>query len=255
MTKIRRWPEYYRVKKDNEGHPTLSQDAFLSSQLVTKYREKALNEYIELNMLVVHKICKNYRWSNIDYDDLVMYGVEGLIAAADCYDPSKGFKFHTFCYHYILGRLRRALEHHNNLIKIPAHLNLAKLRINHLEEDKEYSDEFLMTLTDDRYSLNDLKKALEIRKLYSIDNLDLIHDRVDESIKNPEIKICIDEILDTLKPLEKQAIELKFGLNGHKPHFYKEVDKILGIDSDGVINRAIVKLRNKGLESLLDYLK
>jgi hypothetical protein len=50
MTKIRRWPEYYSIKKDNEGRPTLSQDAFLSSQLNTKYREKALDEYYEQDM-------------------------------------------------------------------------------------------------------------------------------------------------------------------------------------------------------------
>jgi hypothetical protein len=49
---------------------------------------------------------------------------------------------------------------------------------------------------------------------------------------------------------------LYFGINGQKKLYYKEIDKMLDIDSEGIIKRALVKLSNiKGIESFLDYLK
>ena len=256
MKKIRTWSDYWYFKSNHTGFPTLAQDEFLSIQLKTKHRDLALEEFVNNNILVVHKLCKNYTWSNLEYDDLVQYGVEGLIAAAESYDPKKGFKFSTLCYHYILGRLRRALEHYNNIIKIPAHLNLCKIRINHLDENKEYTDEFLLQFTDHRYTLKDIKNALEIKKLYKIDNLDDLVDIKDENIKDFEVKIALDQVLDTLRPIDKLCIEMKFGLNGHKTHYYKEIDLELGIDSEGIISRALLKLKNTdSLKCLQEYLK
>ena len=256
MKKIRTWSDYNYAKINNAGHSTLEQDTFLSEQLKTKHRDKALNEFIELHMLVVHKLCKSYTWSNLDYDDLVQYGVEGLIAAAEIYDPSKGYKYHTICYHYVLGRLRRALEHYNNLIKIPAHLNLAKLRINHLDEDKDYTDEYLMQFVDDRYSLKDLKRALEIKKLYKTDDLELIIDKADDSIKDFEIKACIEGIVSKLTNIEQKCIELKFGLAGNKTHYYYEIDALLKIDSEHIITKVLIRFRaDPEMEILREYLK
>jgi hypothetical protein len=49
---------------------------------------------------------------------------------------------------------------------------------------------------------------------------------------------------------------LYFGINGNKSHYYKEIDKMLDIDSEGIIKRALVKLSNiSGIESFLEYLK
>ena len=256
MRKIKTWSDYWYVKKNNTGHPTLDQDRFLSEQLKTEHRQLALDEFVNNNMLVVHKLTKNYTWSNLEYDDLVQYGVEGLIAAAESYDANKGFKFSTLCYHYILGRLRRALEQFNNTIKIPAHLNMCKIRINHLDESKEYTDEFLSQFADERYTLIDIKHALEIKRLYKLDDIDDLVDIKDENIKDFEIKIAVDQILNELRPIDKICIEMKFGLNGHKTHYYKEIDKELNIDSEGIISRALLKLKNNSnLECFLDYLK
>lgn len=257
MKNIRTWSDYYYAKKSNLGHSTLEQDIFLSSQLKTNKRQKALDEFIENHMLVVHKLCKNYTWSNLDYEDLVQVGIEGLIAAAETYDPSKGFKFHTIAHHYVLGRLRRALEHHNNLIKIPAHINLAKLRINHLDDDKDYSDEYLMQFTDHRYSLSDLKRALAYRKLYQIDDLDIVTDKkIDENIEDFELKACIGSIVSKLTEIEQKCINMKFGLLGNKPHFYYEIDAELKVDSEKIITKVLIRFRaNPDMEILKEYLK
>ncbi len=72
MKKIRTWSDYNYAKINNPGHSTLEQDTFLSEQLKTKHRDKALNEFIELHMLVVHKLCKSYTLSFLDYVVIVV---------------------------------------------------------------------------------------------------------------------------------------------------------------------------------------
>ena len=257
MTNIKTWQDYKYSRKLNPGYPNLAQDRFLHSQLETRHRQKALEEIININMSQVNKLCKQYSWCNIDFEDLQQYAIEGIIAAADNYKPESGNKFSTLAYHYILGRIRRAIEQYNHLIKIPAHINLAKLRINHLDLEKEILDEELLPLVTEKYSLYTLRQAI-IAKNIKIQEFDPTYDVDVEFVQDEtiEINISINQILSTLRPIDIKCIELYFGLNGNKSHYYKEIDKMLEIDSEGIIKRALVKLGNiSGIESFLDYLK
>jgi RNA polymerase sigma factor (sigma-70 family) len=257
MTNIKTWQDYKYSRKLNPGYPNLAQDRFLHSQLETRNRQKALDEIININMSQVNKLCKQYSWCNIDFEDLKQYAIEGIIAAADNYNPESGNKFSTLAYHYILGRIRRAIEQYNHLIKIPAHINLAKLRINHLDLEKEILDEELLPLVTEKYSLYTLRQAI-IAKNIKIQEFDPTYDVDVEFVQDEtiEINISINQILSTLRPIDIKCIELYFGLNGNKSHYYKEIDKMLEIDSEGIIKRALVKLGNiSGIESFLEYLK
>jgi RNA polymerase sigma factor (sigma-70 family) len=257
MTNIKTWQDYKYSRKLNPGYPNLAQDRFLHSQLETRHRQKALDEIININMSQVNKLCKQYSWCNIDFEDLQQYAIEGIIAAADNYKPESGNKFSTLAYHYILGRIRRAIEQYNHLIKIPAHINLAKLRINHLDLEKEILDEELLPLVTEKYSLYTLRQAI-IAKNIKIQEFDPTYDVDVEFVQDEtiEINISINQILSTLRPIDIKCIELYFGLNGNKSHYYKEIDKMLEIDSEGIIKRALVKLANiSGIESFLEYLK
>jgi RNA polymerase sigma factor (sigma-70 family) len=257
MTNIKTWQDYKYSRKLNPGYPNLAQDRFLHSQLETRHRQKALEEIININMSQVNKLCKQYSWCNIDFEDLQQYAIEGIIAAADNYKPESGNKFSTLAYHYILGRIRRAIEQYNHLIKIPAHINLAKLRINHLDIEKEILDEELLPLVTEKYSLYTLRQAI-IAKNIKIQEFDPTYDVDVEFVKDEtiEINISINQILSTLRPIDIKCIELYFGINGNKSHYYKEIDKMLDIDSEGIIKRALVKLSNiSGIESFLEYLK
>jgi len=241
----------------NPGYPNLAEDRFLHSQLITRHRDKALDEIITINMSQINKLCKQYSWCNIDFEDLRQYAIEGVIAAADNYKPESGNKLSTLAYHYILGRIRRAIEQYNHIIKIPAHINLAKLRINHLDIEKEITDEELLPLVTEKYSLYSLRQAI-IAKSIKIQEFDPTYDVDIEFIedKTSEANYTLNQILETLRPIDKKCIEMYFGLNGHKTHFYREIDKELNIDSEGIIKRALIKLSHiKGIEAILEYLK
>ena len=72
----RLWQDYHRLK---------SQDL----------REKIILEYAPLVKLVAGRLSM-YLGYNVEYDDLVGYGVFGLIDAIDKFDTCKDVKFETF---------------------------------------------------------------------------------------------------------------------------------------------------------------
>lgn len=243
MRKIKNWSDYRYYSK---LFPTssVSLENYLIEKLTTEDREKALEEIIKNNISTVHHYALKYKWSNIAYEDLVQYGIAGIISAADNFDPSKNVRFFTFCTHYIIGRIKRALEQHNNLIRLPAHVNLALLRIQDVDPYVEISDEELSKLTTDRYKLHHLRIAIEAKKQKMVD-IEELYDLSDTNNNSVDRKLVISSMLSILQEKEKIALELKFGLNNNKIHTLAEIDKILGLDTENLLINVYRKLRQK----------
>ena len=210
----------------------------------TKDREKALVEIINANIQTVHHYAIKYKWSNIAYEDLVQYGIAGIISAAENFDVSKNVRFFTFCTHYIIGRLKRALEQYNNTIRIPAHVNLALLRVQDIDAYDEISDEDLEKLTTDRYKLHHLRIALEAKKQKLVD-IESIYEIPATKSNESDRKLVIESMLNTLSEKEKTAVILKYGLYNNKIHTLNEIDKILLLDTENLLINVFKKLRMK----------
>ena len=67
-------------------------------------REKIIIEYAPLVKVVAGRLSM-YLGYNVEYDDLVGYGVFGLIDAIDKFDPSKAVKFETYASLRIRGAI------------------------------------------------------------------------------------------------------------------------------------------------------
>lgn len=79
------WEEYSKLKSD-------------------KLREQLIIEYVPLVKLVAGRL-NMYLGYTIEYDDLVSYGVFGLIDAIDKFDYGKGIKFETYASLRIRGSI------------------------------------------------------------------------------------------------------------------------------------------------------
>lgn len=81
-------------------------------------REKLIVEYAPLVKIVAGRLSM-YLGDSCEFDDLVGYGVIGLIEALDNFDPSKDVKFETYASlkirGYILDSIREdgAIQMHN----------------------------------------------------------------------------------------------------------------------------------------------
>ena len=67
-------------------------------------REQLIIEYAPLVKLVAGRL-NMYLGNNVEYDDLVGYGVFGLIDAIDKFDIEKGIKFETYASLRIRGAI------------------------------------------------------------------------------------------------------------------------------------------------------
>lgn len=246
MAKIKNWTNYRRSRKDNSGYLSVYEEEFLILTCwnsTERDREKALEEIISINKSIVHNLAKNYRWCNLSYEDIYQYGIEGLISAVDNFKFEKGNKFSTYAHHYVLGRIRRAVEQYNNLIRKPAYISIAGLKL--LDIDDEISDEELEKFKQDRYTISQLRNAINAKKqkIVGEEELDFECEQVldyDEILN----KCVVEQVLKNLREKEIICIKMRFGLDGYSEHTYKEIDFVMKCDSEQVIRAALNKIKN-----------
>ena len=75
-----------------------------SKNRTDKLREQIIIEYVPLVKLVAGRL-NMYLGYTVEYDDLVSYGVFGLIDAIDKFDYGKGIKFETYASLRIRGSI------------------------------------------------------------------------------------------------------------------------------------------------------
>ncbi len=70
--------------------------------------ETAKQQLVDANMRLVINIAKTYRNLKLPIDTLIQQGTEGLIQAAERFDPSHGFRFSTYATHLIRQAIKQA---------------------------------------------------------------------------------------------------------------------------------------------------
>ncbi len=258
MREIENWSSYQRSRRDNKKYLSLQEEVFLIKECLyggDKRRLVAMEEIINLNKSIVHNIAKNYRWCNIPYDDIVQYGIEGLICAVDNFNLEKGNKFSTYATHYVLGRIRRAIEQYNNIIRKPAYVNIAGLKL--LDVDEDISDEELSKYCNEKYTISQLKNAVLAKRQKIVGEEELEYEVVQVQNYNEICNIdMITQVLSNLKEREVLCIKMRFGLDGYNPHTFTDIDKVLKCDSEQVVRNAFTKLRAKyRFEDLLEIFR
>lgn len=161
--------------------------------------EEARNLLIERNLRLVAHVAKKYSSSNVDQDDLISIGTIGLIKGINSFKMEKGSKLSTY--------VSRCIDN-----EILMHLRATK-KLN----SEVYLNEPIGKDKDD--NVVTLEEVLE-------NNERNIEDEVDIKIK---IKLLYEKMKSLLKDRERTIIELRFGLDGHKPKTQNEIAKMMGI--------------------------
>lgn len=68
------------------------------------------NSLVTNNIKLVHHICKRYKNSYHEYEDLFQEGCAGLVTAASRFNPEFGNKFSTYAIPYIEGHIKRYIR-------------------------------------------------------------------------------------------------------------------------------------------------
>ena len=172
------------------------------------------NILIERNLRLVAHVVKKYSNTKVEQDDLISIGTIGLIKGINSYNLEKGSKLSTYVSRCIDNEI---LMHLRSTKKLNAEVYLNEP----IGKDK---DDNVVTL----------QEVLE-------NNERNIEDEVDLKMK---IKKLYQKMGEILKDREKTIIELRFGLDGHKPKTQHEIAEMMGI-SRSYVSRIETKAINK----------
>ncbi len=202
--------------------------------------QEAMTNLIEKNNGLIWSIVKRFQDRGYELEDLYQVGMMGFIKCIKRFDSEFAVRLSTYAVPYILGEVKRYIRD-NGPIKISR--SLKEMAIKAMEIKKEYYrksgheikiEELAKKM---QTSKEELALALEaFQPVHSIDEqlyedsedgialIDKMSVGIDEATMITN-KLCIKQIIQSLKEQEKQIIMLRY----YKGKTQTEIAKILGI--------------------------
>jgi len=238
---------------------------------------------------LVRKTALGYRGYGVPFRDLVQEGSCGLIYAAERFDPALGFKFSTYAVHWIRKHVTRSVAQHSRMIRLPqrAHETVVTMRRVRGQMAMEMGRvPTISELAKHPHLAMNVKSARRLvaaaRPIKSLDvharksalnseglELTLGHIVADTTSEGPEraasktlFRAELAELLAALPDIERDVIEMRFGLQGGTALSYEEVISRVNSarlttkkDVIAVQNAAMYKLRRPSTIARMSELK
>ncbi len=224
-------------------------------------REQLILEYAQLVKLVAGRL-SIYLGYNVEYDDLVGYGIFGLIDAIDKFDYGKNVKFETYASLRIRGAI---LDQIRKMDWIPRSLRQKQKKIDAAMVKIE--TEFGRPATDEEIAaeleismdeLNSWQGQSMVTNLISLDeftaagsdvkmdaSMNSHFEQPESAVEKEELKIKIAEALDLLTEKERNVIVLYY----YEEMTLKEISRVLDVTESRVS-----QLHTKGLQKMKAHL-
>lgn len=228
----------------------------------SEIREKIILEYASLVKVVAGRLSM-YLGYNVEYDDLVSYGIFGLIDAIDKFDCFKEVKFETYASLRIRGAILdqiRKMDWIPRTIrqkqkKIEAVIKEIELSTGHNATEEEIANG--LGISEDEYT--DWQSQIKITGLVSLNEYmeqgsDVSQDysrhttsrfeSPEERIEKEELSKVLGEALELLTEKEKKVITLYY----YEELTLKEISNVLEVSESRVSQlhtRALQKMKSK----------
>ena len=228
-----------------------------TKQRTPEVREKIILEYAPLVKLVAGRLSM-YLGYSVEYDDLVGYGIFGLIDAIDKFDTTKAVKFETYASLRIRGSI---LDQIRKMDWIPRTIRQKQKKIDiaikeiEVETGKTASDEDIAKkigiLPEE---LLEWQSQMKVTNVVSLNeymdqgsevpiekNYDKKFDAPHEVVEKEELKVVLKDALEVLTEKEKKVILLYY----YEDLTLKEISSILEVTES-----RISQLHTKGLQKM-----
>ena len=209
----------------------------------------AKDRFIRSNLRLVVSIARRYPLpQGMDLLDLIQEGNLGLEHAVDKFDWRRGFKFSTYATFWIRQAIGRAPDQKASLIRIPGDRS-ASLRaaLRQASGDGE-------TLDQANAELHRLTTPVSLDKTVGDDGDATLGDLMANGDPTPEDAVMVGvesnllgELLGTLEPRARYAVEARFGLLDGERKSFREVGESLGVTAEAarrLVSRAVAGLRD-----------
>lgn len=240
---------------DETGRKKLWEEYGRSRQ--PEVREKLILEYAPLVKLVAGRLSM-YLGYNVEYDDLVGYGIFGLIDAIDKFDSMKAVKFETYASLRIRGAI---LDQIRKMDWIPRTIRQRQKKIDAAIKEVETAkgrnatdSEIAATLGISGEEFTDWQSQMKITNVVSLnefmeqgseipaDNNRSAHfDSPEEVLEKDELRDALRDALELLTEKERKVIELYY----YEDLTLKEISNILEVSES-----RISQLHTRGLQKM-----
>lgn len=226
----------------------------------TEGRDKIIMEYSNLVKIVAGRLSM-YFGSNVEYDDLVGYGIFGLIDAVDKFDYSKGVKFETYASFRIRGSI---IDEIRKMDWIPRTLRQKQRKMDaayqkieaeqgRIATDEEVAKELEITVDE----LETWQNQTKLTNILSLDEyidqgsdiktesgLSTQFDTPERFMEKQELKEILTKTFETLTEKEKKVIILYY----YEELTLREISAILEVSESRISQlhtKALQKMRLK----------
>lgn len=221
-------------------------------------KEKLILQYSHLVKFVAGRLSIHIG-QHVEYDDMISYGIFGLIDAIDKFDCDKGVKFETYASLRIRGSIIDSIR---KLDWVPRTLRQKnkQLDIAFSELENELGREPLETELADKLNIS-VEETQELIKKSSVASLISLNDYLDQNheatfmstsgtqIESPdvqyekyEIKQILVDAIDKLSDKEKKVISLYY----FEDLTLKEISSIMGVSESRISqihSKAVLRLK------------
>ncbi len=223
-------------------------------------REQLIIEYAQLVRLVAGRLSM-YLGHNVEYEDLVSYGIFGLIDAIDKFDATKQVKFETYASLRIRGAILDQIRKmdwiprtvRQRQRKIDEAIKAVEMRTGHTASDEELAAELGLS----EEELISWQSQLKVTNLVSLNEfeetgpepvMDATHNshfaQPEDVVAENELKEMLVESLSLLTEKERRVIELYY----YEDLTLKEISRVLEVSESRVSQlhtKALVKMKKK----------
>ncbi|MCR5310329.1 MAG: FliA/WhiG family RNA polymerase sigma factor [Lachnospiraceae bacterium] len=243
---------------DEQGRKKLWEE--YSAKKSAEIREQLILEYAPLVKIVAGRLSM-YLGYNVDYDDLVSYGIFGLIDSIDKFDSCKDVKFETYASLRIRGSI---LDQIRKMDWIPRTVRQKQRQLD--TAMREFEAENGRQATDDELAVKlgitgdelcEWQSQMKVTNVISLNefmeqgsevpnekNLASHFEGPEEVVDKAELKEMLKESLDLLTEKERKVILLYY----YEELTLKEISYVLEVTESRVSQihtRAIQKMREK----------
>jgi len=225
------------------------------------------NEFVKANLRLVVSIARRFNHGRMPLSDLIQEGNIGLIKAVERYDYRRGYRFSTYASWWIRHAISRALADKGRAVRLPVHMIDAYHRV--ARSKRELQSKLGRNPTSEELGAATGIAAAKIEKMrtylldqsFSLDRpvsdedgrkfIDFIADpnaetapvdRLVDGAMNDEVRA----LLEHLKPIEKDILRQRFGLDTDKELTLKEIGEKYNLSRERIRQlqeQALLKMR------------
>ncbi len=171
----------------------------------------------EENVGLVRALVPRFLGRGVEYDDLFQAGCEGLIKAAQRFDPSRGFRFSTYAVPVILGEMRR-LFREGGTVKVSRAVKELSMKASRLSEEIAAKTGRAPSVAElaDRLSCTPEKCAEALGAAAPPVSLSGEDGEADSDLPTPSMeehisdRLALRQVLETLPENDRRLIEYRY---------------------------------------------